>query len=216
MFDNKTIIQKTIKFVTQLLEKNSDGHDIFHIKRVVNNAQLLAKKEGGNIFLIEMSAWLHDVGDYKLHNGEEKHAEIIPAFLQSMFIDNQMIEEILTIISSVSFKGGFNEFPLSLEAKIVQDADRLDALGAIGIARAFAYGGSKNRLLFDPNQKVEIHTDFFSYKNSNAPTLNHFYEKLLKLKDLMHTQTAKQMAKERHRFMEGYLIEFYKEWGGVE
>ena len=216
MLDNKTIIQQTIKFVTHLLEKNSNGHDIFHIKRVVKNAQLLAEKEGGNIFLIEMSAWLHDVGDYKLHDGVEKHTEIIPAFLQSISVDEQMIEQILTIITSISFKGGFNDSPRSLEAKIVQDADRLDALGAIGIARAFAYGGSKNRLLYNPNQKVEIHTDFTSYKNSNAPTLNHFYEKLLKLKDLMHTQTAKQMAEERHKFMESYLIQFYKEWGGVE
>lgn len=213
MYDNKKIIQETIKFVSNYLDNNSNGHDLFHIERVVNNAKLISKVEGGDIFVIELSAWLHDVGDYKVNDGIEKHNDIIPQFLQSLEVSNSLILKVMEVISSVSYKGGYNQTIISLEGKIVQDADRLDAIGAIGIARAFAYGGSKNRTMYDPTIRPKVYENFEAYKNSNSPTINHFYEKLLKLKDLMHTQTAKKMAEERHQFMENYLNQFFKECG---
>ncbi len=216
MPNNKIIIQETIKFVSATLQNNSNGHDIFHIERVVKNALSISKKEGGDAFIIELSAWLHDIGDYKINDGVEKHTLLVPNFLRYINVDEDVIKEVLVVISSISFKGGFNSNEISLEGKIVQDADRLDAIGAIGIARAFAFGGSENRLMYDPEQKITEYANFEAYKNSNAPTLNHFYEKLLKLKDLMHTSSAKEIAEQRHAFMENYLTQFIEEWNGLE
>lgn len=207
---NKDIILKETKsFVKDKLYKEGSGHDWFHIKRVYNLATYLCEKEGGDEFIIKMTALLHDIDDWKFSN----NSKTTENFLNSLNIDEKLIHQIMDIISTMSYKGGITDSTQnSLEGKIVQDADRLDAIGAIGIARAFTYGGSKNRLMYNPNIKPMNFQNLDEVKNNNNHTINHFYEKLLKLKDLINTDTAKQIAEERHRFMEIYLDEFYYEW----
>ena len=207
---NKDIIlKKTKSFVKDKLYKDCSGHDWFHIKRVYNLATYLCEKEGGDEFIIKMTALLHDIDDWKFSN----NSNTTKKFLNSLNIDEKLIHQIMDIISTMSYKGGITDSTQnSLEGKIVQDADRLDAIGAIGIARAFTYGGSKNRLMYNPDIKPMNFQNLDEVKNNNNHTINHFYEKLLKLKDLINTDTAKQIAEERHRFMEIYLDEFYYEW----
>lgn len=209
-----TQIQETINFVKSFHENDASGHDWFHIQRVTNLAKKIGEKEGGDLFRIEITALLHDVADYKLNNGDEnKGIQKIINFLEKIEIDTSVIQLIISDIKNISFKGAeVGQNPLTKEGQIVQDADRIDAIGAIGIARAFAYGGNKNRMIYDPEQKPEMHTNFENYKKSTAPTINHFYEKLLLLKDRMHTVAAKQIAEERHLFMKEFLKQFYKEW----
>ncbi|WP_373057318.1 HD domain-containing protein [Zunongwangia sp. H14] len=210
------IIENTIAFVKETLKNAEGGHDWFHIQRVYNNAKLIAEGENADDFIVALGALLHDIADSKFHNGDEtigpKTAE---DFLNSQQVSSEVIEHVIKIIENISFKGGnVNREFSSLELDIVQDADRLDALGAIGIARTFNYGGYKGRGLYNPEIKPNLNMSKEEYKASSAPTLNHFYEKLLLLKDRMNTQTGKEIAEKRHEFMEIYLEQFYKEWNG--
>ena len=208
------IIDHTIEFVKSELQSAEGGHDWWHIYRVWNNAKKILKNEEADRLVVELGALLHDIADSKFHDGNE---EIGPAkaatFLRQQAVDQELIDHVVKIIKYISFKGG-NELQAfrSKELDIVQDADRLDAIGAIGIARAFNYGGYKGRPLYDPAVKPNLNMTKHEYKNSSAPSINHFYEKLLLLKDQMNTETGKLMAEERHRFMEQYLVQFYKEW----
>ncbi len=199
------------QFVKKELSNDSSGHDYWHIERVVNNSKKLLNGENADGLKVLIAAWLHDIGDYKLHNGTDKTQEIVFPLLTSLGFTEDFTSTIIQIISEVSYKGGHNSPLSSIEAKIVQDADRLDAIGAIGIARAFAYGGSKGREIFNPEEIHTEYTDKESYQNGTSCTINHFYEKLLKLKDLMNTETAKTIAHERHNFMIRFLDEFLDE-----
>ncbi|MDX1751979.1 MAG: HD domain-containing protein [Salinimicrobium sediminis] len=213
--DKEQIIAETTEFVQQKLKDAEGGHDWFHIQRVLKNAREIAAGEDVNLFVVELGALLHDIADYKFHNGDETVGpKIARDFLERKKVSETVIQHVENIINWVSFKGG-NEHQTfnSPELQVVQDADRLDALGAIGIARTFNYGGFKNRPLFDPDIKPNLNMSKEEYKKSTAPTINHFYEKLLLLKDRMNTNTGKKLAAERHEFMEHFLKEFYEEWG---
>ena len=210
------IIDHTVQFVKTTLRHAEGGHDWWHIERVWKNATTIAATEKVNGFIVSLAALLHDIADAKFNNGDE---EIGPAtavaFLQSLSVDKPVIDHVENIIRHISFKGGnfittFN----SPELAVVQDADRLDALGAIGIARAFNYGGFKNRALYNPAIAPDLNMTKEAYKNTSAPTINHFYEKLLLLKNKMNTATGRRMAEERHAFMEEFLARFYQEWNG--
>ena len=207
------IIETTVAFVQETLAHAEGGHDWFHIERVWKLSQKIAKTENVNLQVVELGALLHDIADAKFYNGDESVApKKTREFLESIKVESQIIEQVVAIVQHISFKGGnFTSTYFSLELAVVQDADRLDALGAIGIARAFHYGGFKNRQIYNPNILPNLNMDKETYKKSTAPTLNHFYEKLLLLKDRMNTATGKQMAEERHVFMEQFLEQFYKE-----
>ena len=210
----KNHITLTINFVKEKLEGAEAGHDWFHIERVWKLSKKIAEKEGGNLEVIELSALLHDIADPKFHNGDETLAlKISKDFLEEIHVNAELIEQVLSVIKNISFKNRA-EAPENppLELQIVQDADRLDAIGAIGIARTFNFGGFKNNLMYHPEIKPNFGMNKEEYKKSNGTTINHFYEKLLLLKDLMNTKTAKKIASERHGFMLQYLDEFYKEW----
>ena len=214
--DNNMLISNTIDYVKKELAGAEAGHDWWHIERVWKNARKIAATESVNLLIVELGALLHDIADAKFHDGDEN---IGPAkarnFLASVGTDESIIYEVEMIIRHISFKGGnFNKTYTSKELDVVQDADRLDALGAIGIARAFQYGGFKNREIYNPGIPADLTMDKETYKKSTAPTINHFYEKLLLLKDRMNTNTGKQMAADRHSFMEQYLEQFYREWAG--
>ena len=214
--NQETIILKTVEFVKQTLAGAEGGHDWWHIYRVWKLAKHIAATENANLFVVELGALLHDIADSKFNDGnEEAGPRKAREFLNSLGVDEPVIMHVENIITHISFKGG-NEAQQfkSPELDIVQDADRLDALGAVGIARTFNYGGFKNREIYNPDIKPNLNMSKDEYKQSTAPTLNHFYEKLLLLKDRMNTPTGKQMAEQRHRFMEEYLMEFYKEWNG--
>jgi uncharacterized protein len=214
--NNKDIVSKTITFVKEKLKNAEGGHDWFHIERVYKNALQIAKEEVCNETIVELGALLHDIADSKFHNGDETVGpETARAFLESEGVEEEVTSHVIKIIENISYKGGNFEKKLSsIELDIVQDADRLDALGAIGIARTFNYGGFKNRALYDPNIAPNLKMTKEEYKKSDAPTLNHFYEKLFLLKDKMNTATGKQIALERHRFMETFIAQFYAEWDG--
>lgn len=210
------LINNTIKFVQQELKNAEGGHDWFHIDRVRKNAKLIAQSEKVDIEVVELGALLHDIADSKFHNGDEK---IGPKkaldFLISQDVDYNTIDHVVAIIENISFKGGHQQRTFnSIELDIVQDADRLDAIGAIGIARTFNYGGFKHRAMYNPDIKPELNMSKEEYKISTAPTINHFHEKLLLLKDIMNTETGKEIAQQRHQFMETYLEQFYNEWNG--
>ncbi len=210
----KNHITLTINFVKEKLEGAEAGHDWFHIERVWKLSKKIAEKEGGNLEVIELSALLHDIADPKFHNGDETLAlKISKDFLAEIQVEGELIEQVLFVIKNISFKNRA-EAPENppLELQIVQDADRLDAIGAIGIARTFNFGGFKNNLMYHPEIKPNLGMNKEEYKKSNGTTINHFYEKLLLLKDLMNTETAKKIASERHSFMLQFLDEFYKEW----
>jgi uncharacterized protein len=213
---NENIVNKTILFVKKKLDNAEGGHDWFHIERVYKNALSIADNEVCDDTVVKLGALLHDIADSKFHDGDETVGpKIASEFLASNKVDKATIQHVINIIENISFKGGNTEKSFSsIELDIVQDADRLDAIGAIGIARTFNYGGFKNRPLYNPNIAPKLHMSKEEYKNSQAPTLNHFYEKLLLLKDKMNTETGKQIAQERHRYMEGFLSQFYAEWDG--
>lgn len=212
---NENIIHLTEKFVRDTLGDDSTGHDWHHIERVRKNALYIAKKEQkGDSFLIEMAALLHDIPDAKLNTSREAGDRKLSDFLQKLQITEEASSSIKTIIDSISFKGGHNTRILSTEAQIVQDADRVDAMGAVGIARAFAYGGKKGQLIYDPSLEIRKEMTEDEYRNGRSSSINHFYEKLLKLRDLLNTDTAKEMAEERHELMEQFLHQFFKEWNG--
>lgn len=212
--DKKNIITNTIAFVKKQLANAEGGHDWFHIERVYKNAMLIAKNESADILVIQLGALLHDIADSKFHDGDETIGpKMAREFLLKQDIDLQVIDHVINIIENISFKGG-NEAQKfkSAELDVVQDADRLDAMGAIGIARCFNYGGFKNREIYNPDIEPNLTMGKAEYKASNGPSINHFYEKLLLLKHKMNTKTGKALAEKRHAFMELYLEQFYKEW----
>jgi len=211
-----TLIDRTIAFVKEKLDKAEGGHDWFHIERVYKNAMQIAVDETCDLTVVKLGALLHDIADSKFHQGDEEIGpKTAQKFLESENVTEEIIEHVIQIIKNISFKGGnFEKTFSSKELEIVQDADRLDALGAIGIARTFNYGGFKNRAIYNPTIAPKLNMSKEEYKKSEAPTLNHFYEKLLLLKDKMNTETGKKLALERHRFMELFLSQFYAEWEG--
>lgn len=214
---DQNLIEKTENYVKLVLKNAEGGHDWFHTKRVYNIAKRIAKQENADILVVELAALLHDIADSKFHNCDENIGpELAATFLIKHNADSTVVTHVLNIIKHMSFKNSLDkDQPFqSLEMQIVQDADRLDAIGAIGVARAFNYGGFKNRALFNPGIKPNLNMTKAQYKSSTAPTINHFYEKLLLLKNQMNTKTGKVFAKERHRFMEQFLDQFYAEWDG--
>lgn len=214
--NNAPLISSTVEYVKTQLRDAEGGHDWWHIQRVWNNAQHIVQYEPGDPLVVSLGALLHDIADSKFHGGDESIGPHLTAeFLASQQVAPSIIDQVVHIVTHISFKGGFSSTKnITPELAIARDADRLDAIGAIGIARAFNYGGFKHRALYDPNIPPQAYLDKESYKKSTAPTINHFYEKLLKLKDMMHTPTGKKLAEERHAFMEQYLSQFYREWTG--
>lgn len=210
------MIERTIAYVKETLHGAEAGHDWFHIERVYKLAMHINKKEKAQADIVALAALLHDIADPKFNDGDEsigpRKAE---SFLHSIGVEDFIVEQVKLIIEHMSFKNSFEGSSFtSKELQVVQDADRLDAMGAIGIARTFTYGGFKNRAMYDPNIKPELNHTKESYKNSTSPTINHFYEKLLLLKNSMNTATGKELALERHQFMEVYLEQFFAEWNG--
>jgi len=216
-FDQNRIIEQTSVFVKEKLIHAEGGHDWHHTYRVWQNARTIAADEQVDGFVVELGALLHDIADSKFHDGDEPIGPIVARECLTVFdVPDEIITHVEQIIRHISFKGGNEKSPFhSAELEVVRDADRLDAMGAIGIARAFNYGGFKGRALYDPSIAPNLHMTKEEYKSSTAPTINHFYEKLLLLKDLMHTRTGERMAVERHAYMENYLRQFLGEWGGV-
>lgn len=205
------IINKTKQFVKVELSNEGSGHDWYHIERVYNMSKYIAKKENADLFIVEMAALLHDIDDWKF--SDIYNTTLTEEFLKSVKVNEEESNRILNIIKTMSYKGGVvNSTQNTIEGMVVQDADRLDALGAIGIARAFAYGGNKNRSIYDPSIKPMDFKSLDEVKNKDNHTVNHFYEKLFKLKDLMNTETAKEIATKRHKYMEDFIEEFYLEW----
>lgn len=216
--NQEEIISNTIQFVKNELKNAEGGHDWFHIERVFKNAFLISRDEKVDIFVVSLAALLHDIADPKFYNGDETIGPKMAAdFLEKEHVDKKSIKHVVQIIKHMSYKNslekGIKKFT-SKELKVVQDADRLDAIGAIGIARCFNYGGFKNRAMYDPEVLPNLNLSKEEYKQSDTPTINHFYEKLLLLKDKMNTKTAKKIAEKRHEFMELYLQQFYDEWNG--
>lgn len=213
--DTGKIVEKTISFVKNTLAGAEGGHDWHHIERVLNTARYIREREGsGDLITIELAALLHDISDAKFNGGdEEEGSRIARTFLENLALEKEKVEHIRKIIRHVSYKGGFAQDQISsIEFQIVQDADRLDAIGAIGIARAFNYGGFKNRPIHIPDMPLQEYNDSKAYHRSDAPTINHFHEKLLKLKDLMNTSSGKELAEERHAYMLHFLDQFSREW----
>ena len=216
---NQEIIDTTIAFVKKTLKGAEGGHDWFHIQRVFNNSLLIAKDEDVNSLVVSLGALLHDIADAKFYDGDESVGpRMATDFLQSIHVDQKIIDHVVLIIDNISFKSSLakngTQFT-SHELQVVQDADRLDAIGAIGIARAFNYGGFKNRELYNPDIVPELNMTKDEYKKSTAPTINHFYEKLLLLKNKMNTETGKNLAQNRHDYMLNFLSQFNQEWNGL-
>lgn len=216
--EHSKLIETTINFVKEKLVDAEGGHDWFHIERVHKNTLLIAKEESCNLLVCELGALLHDIADSKFHNGDETIGpKTARDFLEKENVSEEIIDHVIKIIENISFKGGnFEKKFHSIELEIVQDADRLDAIGAIGIARCFNYGGFKNRTLYNPEIQPNLNMTKDEYKNADSPTINHFYEKLLLLKDKMNTKTGKKIAADRHLYMEGFLKQFFAEWEGLK
>lgn len=206
------ILIEAEQYVKSILEDDSSGHDWWHIHRVRSLARKIAANEGANIFICELTALLHDLADEKLIGDEEKGLNSIHDWLERNEVNKNDIQHILSIIRTMSFKGGNNVAVETLEAKVVQDADRLDALGAIGIGRTFAYAGAKGQLMYDPSIPVRDEMTKEEYRKGESTAINHFYEKLLKLKDLMNTEYGRELAEERHQYLEEFLQRFLDEW----
>ena len=216
IMNNTTLLTNTINFVKKTLEGAEGGHDWFHIERVYKNALLIAKTEKVNTQIVALGALLHDIADSKFHDGDDTVGpKVAQQFLTSQNVNQNTIDHVIKIIENISYKGG-NEAQQfkSAELDVVQDADRLDAIGAIGIARTFNYGGFKNRTIYDPEIAPNLKMSNSQYKSSRAPTINHFYEKLLRLKDKMNTKTGLEIANQRHLYMEEFLNQFFAEWNG--
>lgn len=215
--NKQQILKNTISFVKQTLNGAEGGHDWFHIERVYKNALLIAKNENVDLFIVSLGALLHDIADAKFHNGDETVGpKMARKFLENEQVRETTIVHVENIIKYISYKSSLSGEKIfsSPELDVVQDADRLDAIGAIGIARCFNYGGFKNRALYDPTIAPNLNMTKKEYKKSTAPTINHFYEKLLLLKDKMNTKTGLSIAAERHLYMEQFLAQFYNEWNG--
>ncbi len=217
MMNQDTVIEKTAGYVKEVLSEAEGGHDWWHIHRVWKLSRHIARSEKGDMFIVELGALLHDIADSKFHGGnEELGPRRAGEFLKTLDLEEDVILHVQNIIAHISFKGGKEVQTFrSPELDIVQDADRLDALGAIGIARTFNYGGHKGREIYNPHIKPDLNMTKEEYKSSRAPSLNHFYEKLLLLKDRMNTPTGRALAEHRHRYMESFLEEFYREWEGI-
>lgn len=213
---NEDLIEKTVEFVKQTLTNAEGGHDWWHVYRVWQLSKSIARTENVDVLVVELGALLHDIADAKFHDGDESVGpKWAKDFLMSQNVSVSTCEQVINIIAHISFAGGHEVKVFdSPELQVVRDADRLDAMGAIGIARTFNYGGFKNRVLYDPHIVPNLHMSKQEYRQSTAPTINHFYEKLLLLKNSMHTHTARKMAAQRHQFMELYLEQFYAEWEG--
>lgn len=209
--NKKTIIEHTAEMVKSKLEGEGSGHDWFHIERVWKNAVTIGKEEKIELFVVELAALLHDLADDKIVENEEKAIDEITYFLEGEGVSDRISQQVLEIIQTISFKGGKAKQVLTKEGQVVQDADRLDAIGAIGIARAFTYAGSKGQPIFDPRYTVREEMTLEEYRKGETSTIHHFYEKLLKLKGLMNTDTALELAEKRHAFMEEYLEQFFNE-----
>ena len=211
-----SIIDKTCKFVEDKLSGDGSGHDWWHIFRVWTLAKKIAVEEKAQVEIVELGALLHDIADWKFYDGDDSIGPAIAReFLNNHNVEPNLSDSVVEIISTVSYKGAGVATPMkTLEGKIVQDADRLDAIGALGIARTFAYGGYKNRLIYHPDEKPVLHKSYEDYKKNEGHTINHFYEKLLLLKERMNTNTGKRIAEGRHKFMQSFLDQFYKEWDG--
>jgi uncharacterized protein len=218
--NQEKIIVNTISFVKKELKNAEGGHDWFHIERVLNNTILISREEKVDVFIVSLAALLHDIADPKFYNGDETIGpRVASEFLKKQKVSSSIIEHVINIIKHISFKNSFDKETktfTSKELKVVQDADRLDAIGAIGIARCFNYGGFKNRPLYDPEIIPNLNMTKEDYKKTTAPTINHFYEKLLLLKTEMNTASGKKIAAQRHDFMEMYLTQFYDEWNGLK
>lgn len=217
MSDNpreEEIVRRTSDDIRHRFSEEGSGHDWWHIDRVRRMALHIARGEGADLFIVELAALLHDIADWKFHDGDLNAGPAAArAWLTECGADPDAVDHIAEIIARLSFKGaGVDTAMPTLEGRVVQDADRLDALGAIGIARTFAYGGHAGRLIYDPAIPPVLHTSAEAYRSSTAPSLNHFYEKLLLLRDRMHTPTARAIADERHAFLETFLTQFHREW----
>lgn len=214
--DKEEVVKQTAQYARKTLEGEGSGHDWWHVQRVWNNAVNIAKKEKADIFVIELAALLHDIADWKFYGGDDSVGpQKAREWLEKLNVEEDIISHVCEIIKELSFKGaGVKSRIRTKEGMVVQDADRLDAMGAIGVARAFAYGGHKGREIYHPEIKPVMHESFEQYKNTVGTTVNHFYEKLLLLKDLMNTETGKKIAEERHKYMEQYLDRFFNEWEG--
>lgn len=211
------IIQRTADYVKREFSGDSSGHDWHHIRRVWKTALAICEEENADPFIVQLAALLHDLDDWKFNEERDETPHRAKSWMESCGVDTDAIGTVCAIIARISFKGaGVEERMDSLEGFIVQDADRLDAIGAVGIGRAFAYGGFRNRAIFDPDSPPKMHTRFEEYRNSNSATVNHFYEKLLLLKDRMHTRTAKRIAEKRHEVMVNFLDQFMEEWNGED
>lgn len=215
--DQNDIIQRTAEYVRGKLQNDNSGHDWWHIHRVWKNALAICEHEKADAFIVQLAALLHDLDDWKFNASEDETPHRAKAWMEQNGIEARIIDQVCEIIMHISFKGaGVENKMKSIEGLIVQDADRLDAIGAVGIGRAFAYGGYKGRPLYDPNHPPQLHEDFEQYRNSHSATVNHFYEKLLLLKDKMNTVTARRIAQERHDFMLLFLEKFMDEWEGKD
>jgi len=216
--DKNQIINQTAEYIKLRLSGEGSGHDWWHVYRVWKNAVHIAESEEADLFIVELAALLHDIADWKFNDGNDDIGpQMAKEWLESLNVEENVVVHVCNIIQDISFKGaGVATNMKTKEGMIVQDADRLDAMGAIGISRAFAYGGSKGREMYNPELKPENHNSFEQYKNSKGSSINHFYEKLLLLKELMNTETARKIAEKRHVFMEEYLSEFFLEWEGKD
>jgi uncharacterized protein len=212
--NKRKIVKDAEQFVFQELKGESSGHDWWHVHRVTQNAKFIAVEEEADLFVCELAALLHDIADEKLNESEQAGLEKVRHWLASAQVDPKTSDHIMEIISSLSFKGGDRPPMKTLEGQIVQDADRLDAIGAIGIARVFAYAGAKGHLIHDPNLSPRANMTAQEYRKGTSTAINHFYEKLLKLKDLMNTESGKRIAAQRHQVMKDYLKQFFYEWDG--
>jgi uncharacterized protein len=218
VMDKGEILKQTDTHVRSLLSGEGSGHDWWHVDCVRKTALHIAKEEKADLFIVELGALLHDIADWKFHKGDDSVGpRMAREWLQKLGVDEQTINHVCEIIKDISFKGaGVKTAMKTKEGMIVQDADRIQALGAIGVARCFAYGGSKAREIYNPDIKPTMHQSFEQYKSANGTSLNHFYEKLLLLKDRMNTAAGKKIAEKRHAYMEQFLEQFYKEWNGQE
>lgn len=212
------LVAVTAQHVESLFAGEGSGHDWWHIRRVWQNALQIGKKEQADLMVVQLGALLHDIADWKFHHGDEEAGpKAAQEWLRSHNAPQELINKVCQIVREVTFKGaGVDTTPSTLEGKVVQDADRLDAIGAIGIGRAFAYGGHKGREMYHPNQAPQLHASFEEYKKNQAPTLNHFYEKLFLLKDRINTVAGQEMAQERHQYMQQFVQQFLQEWHGPE
>jgi len=216
--DQQDILQKTADHVKELFSGEGSGHDWWHIYRVWQLAKHIGEKEGADMFVVELAALLHDIADFKFHGGDVTAGpRVARAWMEKLNVEEDIIAHICEIITNLSYKGAKVENKISTkEGCVVQDADRIDAIGAVGIARTFAYSEHAGHTMHDPESKIQLHESFEAYKNHKGTTINHFYEKLLLLKDRMNTETAKQLAQDRHEYMKQFLERFYQEWDGLK